>query len=148
MKNNIPSIGTARRSIFDFLTAWIRADYEKMFELCQLSWKRHDANNREWVTKYFSQMKLHSFELKKQTGDGAMVTVYGKAKITYMQHDKAHKLTTHPYFQVNTICESGALKPDLEGIWGVNPNSMKVYVQQKTAEPGDEETPEVKEEIT
>lgn len=101
-----------------FFEAWEKRNWKAMVRYCQLSWQAL-PNDREATLGLQFRYKLLSAKILK-TEKISDVTRDISVEIYYKDINIKKRIRR----KVRLICETGPMKPSVEGSWGVNPTSM------------------------
>lgn len=99
-------------TIVEFLEGWKGNRFHKMYGLCQITWK---SNNDVKNLMYLLDKKLDSFEVTKINEiNDCMHDVSITVRIKRIEKQITARL----------LKEKAPFKPDVNGVWGVNPISL------------------------
>jgi len=96
-----------------YLKAWKDKDFDKMFELCQLTWK--DGKKVIGLKNFIGINDLADYKIISSTTKSSVLRVF--AVELYFTNGSAFAAV------VNVICEDAPYKTATFGTWGVNPVS-------------------------
>lgn len=104
---------TAKKTLELFLEAWKMMDFQKMYDLCQTTWKAEHTKND---LKKLLPKKIKSYSILKENVEmsGVVFVIPFKVKVL----SKETKLTAR------ILREIGPYKPSQKGSWGINPISL------------------------
>ncbi|MBX3045291.1 MAG: hypothetical protein KIT33_12565 [Candidatus Kapabacteria bacterium] len=111
-------IGTAERTLAEYLEHWHNKNWAGMTKNSQLTWLKNEENPLKWIEDWHIHKHLKNYKvIKSQKNSEVFVTVVVKCEI----ENNNKKLLAN--IQFNLIREKAPYKPDIEGVWGVNPIS-------------------------
>ncbi len=96
-----------------YLEAWKNKDYEKMFELCQLTWK--EGKKEVGLKNFLGINYLADYKIISSTIQNSVKRLFA----VELYFTSGYALSS----VVNVICEAAPYKPATYGTWGVNPVS-------------------------
>lgn len=123
---NTPSLVVER-----FLTGWKDADWRAMADVTQKTWLVAKKDPAEVIQVLYHWTKLHEFSVGGMRmvfeDDPSMSGVMADVSI-YLRTTYGYDLNVPPqvgYHLLRVVCEAGAHKPSAQGVWGVNPSSLR-----------------------
>ena len=110
----------AKEIAMKFLDCWRDREWYKMLEYTQISWKKLSKRPATRLKVIFGWAELKSYKMAraKKISD---VCYDIKVEIRYPTIGGKYIDDT---VTLRVICEIGYMKPDVEGAWGVNPQSL------------------------
>lgn len=102
------------KNLEQFLQAWKIGNWDKMYSLCQITWK---SNHSKSELKNLLNGKIKSFNIVSNNFDISLpciVDYFVKVKVNGKVKELSARL----------LKEKAKMKPDIDGIWGVNPISI------------------------
>lgn len=96
-----------------FLAAYKKGDYEKMYQCCTHTWKNNNDIEKLKQVLPYSPVGYKTFSAKQISSVVFDILIELQAK------DGSIKAL------LRTICETGPYKPNIEGDYGVNPISIR-----------------------
>ena len=109
---------TQKEKPLEILEKWLiyakNGDWEKMVELCQLTWLSGENEAEEYIKS------LYLFHYIKKWG---IITQIENAECKKRYLVPIITAQGNYYMKPNVICEIGPFTPDVGGTWGINPIS-------------------------
>jgi len=103
-----------KKVIGKFLANWKKKNWVKMTRYTQLTWRKNHENNIKWLEGWFWKKDLRKWKIVN-------TKIIGEAcKDVYIEIDYGEGVKN---IKARVICEIAPYKPDIKGIWGVNPIS-------------------------
>ncbi|SMO74827.1 hypothetical protein SAMN06269117_12519 [Balnearium lithotrophicum] len=115
----------ATKTLIAFLEAWKEKDWDRMYNLCQETWKKDNPNGREFLKNNYGIYQLLGAEILKEIPQPQNLSesFYDVKVRLYLKDISGEISSVKRSFRL--ICESGPYQPAPPGIgkWGVNPLS-------------------------
>jgi len=103
-----------KKVVGKFLANWKKKNWAKMARYTQLTWRDSHKNNIKWLEGWFCKKPLKKWKITD-------IKIIGDAcRDVYIEIDYGEGIKE---IRARVICEVAAYKPDIEGIWGINPIS-------------------------
>lgn len=109
----------SKKTLIEFLEAWKNQDFEKMYNLCQLTWK--DNHKLNHIEQLFSGPKPKHYKI---VSFSVLSDVLNRYMIEVQDPDGNKYISV-----VNLICEVAPYKAKGYGTWGINPPSVLKFTQ-------------------
>jgi hypothetical protein len=120
-------IEAASSALVDFLEAFHKGDYETALQHTQISWRSHPSqkNPKAALERTLQAIVPAGWKITNTfVFQGGAALGEHMVDISYRIDSASNDSTLRTEGVARVICESGYMKPDVDGTWGVNPVSM------------------------